>query len=79
MSSARRGFAGARLRSLWSAVAPILCCLAGLLYPLAGIILYVVFRVRGSDATLRRAPLIGAAVSMLVYVVSFVAGAMMVG
>lgn len=58
------------LRALGRA-APLICGLVGVLYPLAGIILYIVFRVRGTRDALRLAPLVGAVASLLMYVVEF--------
>ena len=70
---------GASLRSLAKKAAPILCCLAGLLYPLAGFIIFAVLRVRGGDPALRNAALIGAVVSLAVYVLSFTTGVVLGG
>lgn len=70
---------GASLRSLAKKTAPILCCLAGLLYPLAGFIIFTVLRVRGGDPALRNAALIGAVVSLAVYVLSFITGVVLGG
>lgn len=71
-TSGSKGRASASpLRRALRNAAPVLCGLAGVLYPLAGIILYIVFRVRKTDDTLRLAPLVGAAASLLMYVVEF--------
>lgn len=71
MARTRRATAGRSLRPTLRKAAPVLCGLVGVLYPLAGIILYIVFRVRKTDDTLRLAPLVGAAASLLLYVIEF--------
>lgn len=62
----------APLRAFLRRAAPAICCLAGFLYPLAGIILFVVFKVRCvDDRILTWAPLLGTILSMVLYVIDF--------
>lgn len=53
-------------------VVPIVACVAGFLYPLLGIILFAVFRLRRLEQTLQLAPLFGAVLSLVLYTVEFI-------
>ena len=53
-------------------VAPVIACVAGFLYPILGIILFVIFRVKHLERLLQLAPLFGAVLSPVLYTVEFV-------
>lgn len=53
-------------------VAPVIACVAGFLYPILGIILFAIFRVKRLERMLQLAPLFGAVLSLVLYTVEFV-------
>lgn len=60
------------LKEFLLGVLPFLSLIVGLLYPLAGFILYAVFRKRTSLVTLRKYPLMGAIASLVLYTIEFI-------
>lgn len=61
----------AALRRWGRKLAPVALCIAGMLYPLAGIVLGIIFRVRKMGTQMVAAPLLGAALSLALYTVNF--------
>lgn len=68
---ARGGLSSATWRRWGRRLAPAALCIAGVLYPLAGIVLGIIFRVRKAGRQLVAAPLLGAALSLVLYTVNF--------
>ncbi len=68
---ARSGLSGATWRRWGRKLAPAALCIAGVLYPLAGIVLGIILRVRKAERQLVAAPLLGAALSLALYTVNF--------